>query len=555
MKKKLTPDFIFDSVAVANPAATSMKLDKPYGTPAGVAMTLPVSEIDFFDRNPRKIHDPEEFERLKESIREVGVQQPVHVTTPPGGSRYMLAKGGNSRLLCLKELLDETGDERFSKIPCIYTEYTSADDILIAHLIENEQRADMVFWDKACAYAEMRDIFQEAAGEALGVRPLAQLFSNKGLTVHFTKLSVYLFATDHLSGLGNQCNGLSIAKSLELRKTYNELQTTLKEAGQADDAAFAFDAALYESFWDETLENWGITHADDAELDVPALQKRLQQAFADFFEIDAGDKGRLKTTPAAEAAAKPTSDPDAVKPKAEYAANSPAPASVTDDKASAASELQSDSVACPPVDPAGRTIISNRPPILPTSDAQPARVAESVQPPSREQVLSDIQQAAKNLLAYVRIESLLISDHKMPYGFMLDFPDFNKKGWSENEELSANALINSRHPYAATVFIYLWSTSGEKTLWDSPQLLHRYNPFTSHPQSIIAALYQDEQGRNDMEMYGIGMASYAESVTTLMFELVVGNETARKAYFDYVHHCAQLEQLGSDNWEMYQERV
>ena len=48
MKKKLTPDFIFDSVAVANPAATSMKLDKPYGTPAGVAMTLPVSEIDFF---------------------------------------------------------------------------------------------------------------------------------------------------------------------------------------------------------------------------------------------------------------------------------------------------------------------------------------------------------------------------------------------------------------------------------------------------------------------------------------------------------------------------
>ena len=27
MKKKLPPDFIFDSVAVANPAATSMKLD------------------------------------------------------------------------------------------------------------------------------------------------------------------------------------------------------------------------------------------------------------------------------------------------------------------------------------------------------------------------------------------------------------------------------------------------------------------------------------------------------------------------------------------------
>ncbi len=45
---------------------------------------------------------------------------------------------------------------------------------------------------------------------------------------------------------------------------------------------------------------------------APIIVKRYQSA--DFFEIDAGDKGRLKTTPAAEAAAKPTSDPDAVKP-------------------------------------------------------------------------------------------------------------------------------------------------------------------------------------------------------------------------------------------------
>ena len=58
-----------------------------------------------------------------------------------------------------------------------------------------------------------------------------------------------------------------------------------------------------------------------------------------------------------------------------------------------------------------------------------------------------------------------------------------------------------------------------------------------------------------MEVYGGGRASYAESVTTVMLELVIGNETARKAYFDYVDQCAQLEQLGSDNWEMYQERV
>ena len=556
MKPKLTPSSITASLAVANPTATNMNLGNQRGMPSGMAMTLPISEISFFDRNPRKIHDPEEYDRLKESIREIGVQQPVHVTTPPGSNRYMLARGGNSRLLCLKELLDETGDKKYAKIPCIFVEYTSEEDMLIAHLIENEQRADMVFWDKACAYADMRDMFQASNGAPLGMRPLAQQFVTKGLTISYAKLSVYLFAADHLAALGNACHALSIAKATDLRNTSNDLQTSLKEAGKAD------DAALFESFWDEVLENWGNTHAGEADLDIASLTKNLHQSFEAFFDTEPNSQGSLKAepvvienVPASDSGNTPasTGHADTKRSASENAATSPAPFSGNAGRDDADGNVQSDSVARTPVNPAPETIISNAHP-APAMDDTPLKLAEP-EPRTREQVLEDIYKSVKNLLACAKIDNLLVYDSKMPYGFMLDFPDFNKKGWNDNDELSANALINGRHPYAATVFIYLWNTSGEKSLWDAPQLLQRYNPFTSHPQTIIASIYQDEQSRSDMEMYGIGMTSYAENVTTLMFELVVANEVARKAYFDYLSHSAELEHLGGDNWDLYQERV
>lgn len=154
-------------------------------------MNLPVSEIDFSDKNPRRQHDDELYQQIKDSIRATGVQQPVHVTYRPGGNQLHFGSGGNTRLKIVKDLLQETGDSRFASIPCIYIEYTSDENIHIAHLIENEQRADMVFWDKACAYADVRDMLQAKSAEQLGFRKLEQKFAELGLKVSFAALSMY----------------------------------------------------------------------------------------------------------------------------------------------------------------------------------------------------------------------------------------------------------------------------------------------------------------------------------------------------------------------------
>ena len=141
------------SLHIGTPAQTNMSFGLEDTPSQGMLMSLPISEIDFFDKNPRRLHDVSSYEAIKESIRSSGIQQPVHVTQRPGESKYVLAQGGNTRLKILRELLEETGDNRFRMMPCIYIPYSDETTLQVAHLVENELRAEMCFWDKACKFA------------------------------------------------------------------------------------------------------------------------------------------------------------------------------------------------------------------------------------------------------------------------------------------------------------------------------------------------------------------------------------------------------------------
>ena len=133
------------SLHIGTPAQTNMSFGLEDTPSQGMLMSLPISEIDFFDKNPRRLHDVSSYEAIKESIRSSGIQQPVHVTQRPGESKYVLAQGGNTRLKILRELLEETGDNRFRMMPCIYIPYTDETTLQVAHLVENELRAEMCF--------------------------------------------------------------------------------------------------------------------------------------------------------------------------------------------------------------------------------------------------------------------------------------------------------------------------------------------------------------------------------------------------------------------------
>ncbi|MEW8042605.1 MAG: ParB N-terminal domain-containing protein, partial [Candidatus Thiodiazotropha endolucinida] len=83
------------------------------------AILLDVRRIMPYERNPRHGENPE-YDRIKVSIRANGLDQPLVITQRPGTTDYIVHLGGNTRLLILKELYEETGDDRFSQVQCIF---------------------------------------------------------------------------------------------------------------------------------------------------------------------------------------------------------------------------------------------------------------------------------------------------------------------------------------------------------------------------------------------------------------------------------------------------
>ena len=243
----------------------------------GSYMNVPTDKIDFFDKNPRKHRDDESYEQIKASIRVTGVQHPVHITQRPDSDRFVLAQGGNTRLSIVKELWAETNDNRFASTPCIYVEYTSETDIQIAHLIENEQRQEMCFWDKAQAYSEIREIFQGATGKKLSLRECETTFATHGLSVSYGLLRFFFFANEKLQPLGKLAVDLSIAKTTEISKTYNDLKKRCKDNGKLEQE--------FEDWFVIALRDFAQYAETNTELDAGRLIEHLNISFSDYFDI------------------------------------------------------------------------------------------------------------------------------------------------------------------------------------------------------------------------------------------------------------------------------
>ena len=83
-------------------------------------MVLDVFCIESYERNPRRSENSE-YDRIKSSIRNNGLDQPLVVTQRPQSTGYIVRAGGNTRLKILKELHVETGDPNFARSLCIHT--------------------------------------------------------------------------------------------------------------------------------------------------------------------------------------------------------------------------------------------------------------------------------------------------------------------------------------------------------------------------------------------------------------------------------------------------
>lgn len=138
------------------PRDNAMEFDSSEATP----MVVSIDQIQPYERNPRRSENPE-YDRIKASIRTHGLDQPLVITQRPETDGYVVHSGGNTRLLILKELYEETSDDRFSRVQCLFKPWHTESDVLLAHLRENDLRGALIFIDKALAVFDIKQLLEE----------------------------------------------------------------------------------------------------------------------------------------------------------------------------------------------------------------------------------------------------------------------------------------------------------------------------------------------------------------------------------------------------------
>ncbi len=159
-------------------------------------MVLKLNQIRPYDRNPRQTKNPK-YDSIKESIRQQGgLNNNFNVTRRPGDEYYMIQSGGNTRYAILKELYEETRDERFNTVQCLFVPWQNEASILSNHLVENLMRGDMLFIEQAYAIAALKNQLEEQSGKPMSAREFENHTKKLGLDVSRRTASRMNFAIE-----------------------------------------------------------------------------------------------------------------------------------------------------------------------------------------------------------------------------------------------------------------------------------------------------------------------------------------------------------------------
>ncbi|HID8210365.1 ParB family protein [Serratia ureilytica] len=201
-------------------------------------LVLTLDQLSVSPYNPRISRNPE-YDEIKAGIRIRGLRTVPLVTLDPEQPElgYFFSDGGNTRYSILQELWQETGDERFYRISCVFKPWPGRLSCLLGHLAENEQRGDLAFIEKALGIRDARGLYEEKLGKAVSLRELSSLMSADGYPVHFSSISrmedtvkyLYPFMPSLLkSGLGAPKIRQLLALRAEAEKTWEEHSVTVE---------------------------------------------------------------------------------------------------------------------------------------------------------------------------------------------------------------------------------------------------------------------------------------------------------------------------------------
>ena len=246
-------------------------------------ISINLDDIHEFALNPRRTDNPL-FAEIKASIATIGLQQPLKVTRRPGEAGYTLYDGGNTRLRALKQLWQETHDEKFFYQRCHFVPYVSDADILLHHMVENEVRGEMTLLDKSLAVWRLKSLYEQAQGKSLSVRELVDLLGQQGWTIKRSMASVFVFTAQHLADRLPQAlaAGMGRARIEEIRMTFHAIRKYVDERFAAPQTLSG--EAAQRGYLDH------LAATDDADFAADCLDAALSDCCADIGKAFAMDR-------------------------------------------------------------------------------------------------------------------------------------------------------------------------------------------------------------------------------------------------------------------------
>lgn len=215
VRKRLTAADITAMTKAANHQVLAPKA--PSDIKVKSVIELNVNDVLIYEKNPRR-HENQKYDEIKDSIRVRGVESALFVTKRPSTDRYMLAKGGKTRLLILQELAKEDPSKwsrhTFEEVP-----YVSESEILAAHLVENTGRSGMCFWDLAEGISELQTEIAKEQGKPISLRMLPDLLKERGVEINRDILTAAQFTLEHLQEIG---------QSWQEHLTFDQVRTTYR---------------------------------------------------------------------------------------------------------------------------------------------------------------------------------------------------------------------------------------------------------------------------------------------------------------------------------------
>ncbi|CAH0160191.1 ParB family protein [Pseudomonas mediterranea] len=290
--KKLTQEEITDKLHQDH-FLRGPELDRLSDPVIDTPMLVTLEQLRPYEHNPRFIRNPL-YDDIKASIRERGLDQPPPITRRPGEPHFIIRNGGNTRLAILGELWQETRDECFFRIHCLFRPWSNEIITLLGHLTESDLHGQLTFIERALAVAKLKTML-ESDGAPLSQRELARRFAAGGYPISQSHISRMLDTLEYLlpaipqtlyAGLGKPKIERLIGLRSQAERTWNRYPT---------------DAIAFSEFWLNTLGQFDATpESFDLEQIQDELLERMSRLLGQSYRmlaLELGDTQRVIRTP------------------------------------------------------------------------------------------------------------------------------------------------------------------------------------------------------------------------------------------------------------------